>query len=294
MRRLATPALPPLAFLVACLLAGAARAEPALFVARAPGITAFLLGSMHGLKPGTEWRGAAIGRAFDASSECWFEMVLPGPGDPATAMAVMRGIDLERRLPTLLSPADDRRLAARAAALNIPGGAGALDGMKPWLAWTVLEAHGMTATGLDPAYGVDRVLEEDAKAEHKTVVGLETLDEQVGFLADQPQATMLRALHQALAAPPGDWQMLVGLQRLWLAGRIDAVGRILSREGRTAPALFRTLLLDRNKAWARRLAGLRGSGKTILVTVGAGHLAGPGNLRDLLRAQRFSITRVWR
>ena len=272
---------------------GLAWADPALFVARAPGITAYLLGSIHALKPGTEWQTPAIGRALDAATECWFEVVLPKTPGPDAMAIVIRGLDPERRLPTLLGEADHARLETQAAALNLPGGAGMVDAMRPWLAWMVLEAGAMKAAGLDGQAGVDTTLQDQAREAGKPIIGFETLEQQAGFVADQPEPLMVHLLHDLLAHPQDDKADLGRLARIWLAGDIAGVAHIMNAtEQALGPGFADVLLRRRNTAWAERLDGLRGSGKVILVTVGAGHLAGPGNLRDELVRRHFTMERV--
>lgn len=280
--------------LLLLLLPGVARADPALFVARGPAVTVYLLGSIHALKPDTRWEDAAITRAFHDATECWFELVLPK--DPAESVPLLfaRGFDPAHPLPPLLSPSDRRVLQRRVAALHLPGGDTAVDAMRPWMAWMTLMAATMKSEGLEGGNGVDTILQQRAEADGKQVVGLETVGQQIAIFADAPQATGLRLLHDLLAAPAAQVDDgTAGLVRRWQAGDIEAVGRDMNTMARRlGPSLADALLQGRNRAWADRLAGLAGSGKTILVTVGAGHLAGPGNLRDQLRARHFTVERV--
>ena len=60
-------------FLLVATAPTPARADPALWAVRGRAATVYVLGSVHALRPGTEWEGAAIRRAFDAAQECWFE-----------------------------------------------------------------------------------------------------------------------------------------------------------------------------------------------------------------------------
>lgn len=281
-----------LALLILLAWALPARADPALFVARAPGITAYLLGSFHALKPGTEWQTPEIGTAFDAASECWFEAVMPD--NPAAALTlILPGIDPERHLPALLGPADHARLERKAAAIAIPGGIGMVDTMRPWLAFMTLVAAEMKAAGLEGDTGVDTTLQAQAKAAGKPVLGFETLEQQVGFFASQPEPLMLRLMRDELHAPQAARSQLDRLVPIWLKGDLGSVAGQMNATMRAfGPAFADILLYRRNQAWADRLDGMRGSGKTILVTVGAGHLAGPGSLRDELVRRRFTIERV--
>lgn len=279
--------------LLVLLRPGLAHADPALFVARGPAVTVYLLGSIHALKPDTKWEDAAITRAYRDAGECWFELVLPKNPAETVPLLFARGFDPAHPLPPLLSPADRAALHRRVAALDLPGGDAAVDAMRPWMAWMTLMAATMKTNGLDGDSGVDTVLQHRAEVDGKTVVGLETLEQQVAIFADAPQATGLQLLHDILAAPARADDGAAQLVRRWRDGDIEAVGRSMNTVARRlGPSLADALLQGRNRAWADRLAGLAGSGKTVLVTVGAGHLAGPGNLREQLQARHFTIERV--
>ena len=206
---------------------------------------------------------------------------------------LLRGLDPDRHLPALLGPEDHARLETEATALDVPGGIGLLDTMRPWLAFIMLEGAEMKAAGLDGENGVDTTLQHQAENAGKPVLGFETLDEQIGFFIDQPEGVMVKVLHEMLANPQSSKSELDQLTRSWLAGDLPAVARIMNETERAlGPGLADALLLRRNKAWAERLDTLRDSGRVILVTVGAGHLAGPGSLRDELEKRHFTVERV--
>ena len=280
-----------LALLVLLCAPFTAQADPALFIARAPGITAYLLGSIHALKPGTEWQTPEIGTAFDAASECWFETL---PPDPAAALVLLiPGIDSARHLPALLGPADHARLERKATEISTPGGIGMLDAMRPWLAFITLEASELKAAGLDGNSGVDITLQAQAKAAGKPIFGFETVERQISFFANQPEPFMLRLIHDELRAPKAAKADLDRLVPAWLGGDLPTVARQMNATMRAfGPAFADTLLYQRNQAWAVQLDAMRGTDKTILVTVGAGHLAGPGSLRDELSKKGFTVSRV--
>lgn len=127
--------------LLCLLLAWPAWAEPALFVARGPGITAYLLGSLHALKPGTVWESASIHRAFDSAGECWFELVLSDDPVPVTTPILAHAFDPAHRLSTLLTPADQAVLERQVARLHVPGGMTRVNAMRPWWRLAICRAH---------------------------------------------------------------------------------------------------------------------------------------------------------
>lgn len=292
-----TPRLALLCLFAVLSLPGPARADPALFVARAPGITAYLFGSIHALRPGVEWEKPALTRAYRDAAECWFEVILPEADTPVTDDAWSRGIDPSHRLPALLSGAEHARLRSRIAALGIPGGPAAVDRVRPWMAYLLVTLGDARSTGAEARNGVDIVLERRAAKDRKRLVALETPDDQVNVFANQPERLTMRLLHDALAAaPPPPGPGMEALVQHWLAGDLDSVARTMDEAtSKLGPEIADALLARRNRAWGDRLSTLKtakGRPRTILVTVGAGHLAGPDSLVEQLRTHGFTVERI--
>lgn len=64
------------AMVLALTLARPAAADPALYVARAPSVTLYLLGSIHILPPETKWQTPAMEHAIGAADRFWVELIL--------------------------------------------------------------------------------------------------------------------------------------------------------------------------------------------------------------------------
>jgi uncharacterized protein YbaP (TraB family) len=272
---------------------GPAFADPALWVARDADSTMYLFGSVHALAPGMAWRTPAVGRALDESREVWVETT--ELEDPAAIQAAFRayGLDPTRALSSRLSGEEQRALAAALALTGVPPDG--LEPMRPWLAMLVLSTASIAAAGFDPALGPDRTILAEARAAGTPVRGLETVATEVRLLAGMPEATGMVLLRQAVAeAETGGG--IADIARLWLGGDLPGLEALLFGDPDATPAEIRTfhrlLFAERNRAWAevlrRRLDG-RG---TSFVVVGAGHLAGPDSLLELLEAAGVRVDRI--
>ena len=78
----------------------------------------------------------------------------------------------------------------------------------------------------------------------------------------------------------------------WARGDEQAIARTFDREMKSAPGLADALLARRNKAWAAALIQRLARPGTVLVAVGAGHLAGRGSVQELLGKSGYKIERV--
>lgn len=270
--------------------AAPAAAEPALWALKDADSTIYLFGTVHVLKPGTEWRSAKVAAALAESGELVLEVL--GADDAAAVQPLIAryGVDPGASLSAKLSNADRPRLAAAAKSLGLPDGA--MEPMRPWLAALTLAVLPMVQAGYDAKSGVETVLTAEAKAGGKTLGALETLEQQLRFFADMPQAVevdLLSATLDDVAEGPAQLDRMVAA---WAAGDQAALEREFVEETRRDyPHMYRLVVVQRNEDWARQLeAKLQGSGVSF-VAVGAGHLVGPDSVQAQLGKRGLKVER---
>lgn len=279
--------LPALLLLAAASARTPAWADPALWAVHGRAATVYLLGSVHVLRPETAWEGSAIRRAFDAAEECWFET---DTGDEAElqVLVLRNAVGQGRKLSDLLTPEQMAELSAVAGQRE----ARMLDQMRPWFAALFVAVQPLVKAGFDPALGVDQVLKRQAREAGKRVAGIEPAEAQVRMLADLPQdlavKMLLSVLGQAAEGPPAVDRMVAR----WQAGDFEGSTEQTAPMREAAPDLYRRVFTDRNAVFADAVETLAAGSKTALVTVGAGHLAGPDNVRDMLARRGLTVERV--
>lgn len=164
-----------------------------------------------------------------------------------------------------------------------------LEHVQPWLAALTLEQAGIARLGLDPASGVDQQFATRAVADHKPLIGLETLEEQLGLFAHLPLAEQRRYLEGTLDEQDRLADELDALIGAWRAGDAQTLERLMGKEFKDAPELIATLTTERNRKWMRTLTPLLSEEGNYLVVVGALHLVGRDGLVELLRRQGYAV-----
>lgn len=270
--------------------ASPAAAEPALWAIKDADSTIYLFGTVHYLRPGTEWNTPKINRALAASGELILE--LPGEPDAAVINVLIRnlGFDPAKRLSARMPQKDRPRLAAAAKALGLQPQA--LEGMRPWFAAMTLSILPATKAGYDADSGVEQVLTGQAKALGAPIRGFETYEQQFRFLADLPDDVQVDLLSATLDDIDDAVRQLDVIVGAWAAGDTAALEReFVGEMRRDYPETYEVIIAARNRAWADALkTRLAGSGVSF-VAVGAGHLVGPDSVQVELKKRGVEVER---
>lgn len=275
------------------LATGAANAEPGLWIAKGPQATIYLFGTVHVLRKNQNWASPAITRALADSGELWLEVPDPDNSNAAQALVAQLGFDRQRPLSGKLAASDLAHLDAAAKAAGVAEGEIAFEPTRPWLASVMLEQAIIVHAGYEPDSGVERQLLRDASITGKRIRGFETLDQQMHFFADMSPALEVDLLRNTLQDFDQGAIKLNKLVDAWLRGDEETIAQIMVDDiKRPFPALYRTILVQRNEAWAAALATmLKGSGVKF-VAVGAAHLAGTDSVQIALEHRGIHVERI--
>lgn len=264
------------------LLCGNALAHPVLWQAKIGNSTVYLFGTVHLLPSDTQWRFPALDQALAQSQTLYIELT---DDDQAsiTPLILRYGLDAAHPLSTQLSQRDNIALNKAAQIAGLPGGAQALEPMKPWLAALTLSVAPLMKAGLDPSQGVDKQLKMQMTAAGKPVYGLETAEQQIQFLANLSSPMQLAFLRDTLRDVDKDTAELLSLINAWKQGDVAAIAKLENDELKTGePELYQRLLVERNENWAAKIKDMMRRPGTIFIAVGAAHLAGPDSVQAQL------------
>jgi uncharacterized protein YbaP (TraB family) len=280
-----------LAVVALCLASLPALAHPALWAVKDADTTIYLFGTVHLLPNDTGWRYPALEQALSESGTLYIELTDDSPAN-MTALVLRHGMDVSHPLNTQLNHSEMLRLANAANKAGVPGGVQTLNLMRPWLAALTIVTAPLLKAGLDPKHGVDKQLKSQMTKAGKRVLGLETAEQQIGFLADMPQSVQLAMLRSTLHDFDHASIQLTQLIDAWKAGDVAAIARLEDEQmHQKEPMLYQRLLVQRNQNWAAKIGDLLGHEKgSIFIAVGAAHLAGPDSVQAQL--QKLGIVPV--
>jgi uncharacterized protein YbaP (TraB family) len=267
--------------LVVVVGASPVLAEPALWAIKDKDSTIYLFGTVHVLKPATQWRSPRIAKAFQDADDVVMEIEQPEDAATTRALMLKYGVDQTAPLSSKLKPESYAKLQAAAQGMGFPPQA--LEPMRPWLAALTVSLTPLLRAGYDPESGVEKLLTNQAKAEGKPISAFETMEQQVKFFADMTPAQETQLLESTLDEIDDGPAKIDALVAAWAAGDQAELKRQMVDEMQSDyPDVYKLLLVDRNRDWAKQLkTKLAGSGVSF-VAVGAGHLTGPDSLQAQL------------
>ena len=267
-------------------------ASPALWKVADSDTTIYLFGTIHLLPPGTQWRSPAFERAATGADTLVVESVFDEK-HPETALSALFKLAMTPGLPPLSAriPAGNKAALDKAIAKSgIP--AQALDRMETWAAAFLLLSVQFKDLGLDPESGVESTLKKQFEDASKPIGQLETNAEQLGFLdtlSEESQRSFLLAVVEDASSMKDEFdQMLTA----WTSGNVKEIARSFNSDLANAPELKDHLLVRRNANWAKWVRGRLAQPGTVLVAVGAGHLAGDQSVVSFLKKDGIKVTRI--
>jgi uncharacterized protein YbaP (TraB family) len=275
------------------MIAGSARAEPAMWRYADADTQVTLLGSIHALPPGVAWRGPRVDAAIAEADLVLFEM-RPDPSPEASRaaselMAQLGRATDGRSLSGRLSPAGRARLARHAAKTGLPPAT--LEASLPWYAAFQLEWAGGRRDGGRTELGVEKLVFNALRPDQRTDA-LEEPADVVQVLSGYPEAEQVRMLEGVLEAMDQPERMRDSartLERAWASGDLSPIISETAKLRAASPTVHDRLVVERNRRWVNRLQALLERPGKVLVVVGAGHLVGKAGLPSLLRARGIEV-----
>lgn len=249
-----------------------------------------LFGSLHLAGRGIRWKSRVVDEAIFRAQTLWVETERPESADDFDAEVAVAGSDPNRALAARLGAADAGRLDALARRLGIR--ADRLAGMKPWAAAALLIEASTRSAGLS-TNGIEVELLRHGQTVGTPVSGLEKAEAPLRVFASLAEEDGLTLLRRTIADLESGSPQHARLATAW--GRADeaAIETIGIGEMRAASeALYRRLIVERNRSWVDKLELLMLGKGDHFVSVGILHLVGPDRLQDMMAARGYRVERI--
>lgn len=285
----------------------AAPAAPAkglpMWVIKDADSTIYLTGTVHALPPDLVWTHPRLEAAVKDADELWLEV--PMKSDQAAMMAEMMPLTMKymlnpgKPLSSLLTPEEKTQLITALERSKLPPAtAQGLEMMKPWVATTMIGVGPLLAGGYQADAGVDVNILKWAEEQGDAIKGFETMEEQMEIIGGGTEEEQLAGLRAAISAPAEKTEEMLKKSEeafeSWAVGDTDKTEALFSEVSAddTAGVSLDRILYDRNANWANQIEKLLKEDLGVsFIAVGAGHLMGPKNLRDLLKAKGIEAVR---
>lgn len=249
----------------------------------------WIIGTIHALPPGTQWRRAPIDAAMASADRLIMEI-----GEPIDSSIAGKALARMAMTPGLPPPSARLDRSGRAALLAAYRKLGLNDAQfqneESWAVALQISALAMQKAGADAGDGVEPQLR--VRMPGKPVAGLETIDSQFAIfdaLPDRAQRRLLAEVAQEAATAHNDNADTLAL---WLKGDAQGLAQLANSDFLADPTLHEALLTARNRAWTGQIDALLRHGARPFIAVGAAHVAGPDSLPEMLRARGWTVTPV--
>jgi uncharacterized protein YbaP (TraB family) len=245
--------------------------------------TVYVLGSIHVLRPSDYPLAPAVLNAYKDANSIFMEVNLAelDPQRMQTELLASARLPEGKTLPGIMGDARYKRAQVLAQEVGID--IGIFDAFAPWFAAEAISQLQLLQLGFQPKSGVEMFFLERARADGKSVAGLETVHDQIALfdaLSMEEQADYLvSSLEEAHDLP----HEVAAMVHAWASGDMQWFADQLKAEIGRDPVLYDSVLVARNRKWVPKIEALLNDDKNYLVIVGTAHLVGQGSVIALLK-----------
>jgi uncharacterized protein len=267
-------------------------AHPALWEVSDADTTIYLFGTIHLLPEHLQWRTARFDQALNSAQQLVVETIVDQQ-HPESLQAAEFTLGFKQGLPPItqrVPPAKVPMLRAAIAKTGVPEKY--FDQMKTWLAAIQLLGVQFRTMGLKGSDGPEEILRQQFLTDSKPIGQLETNAEQFSYFDRLPEKAQRALLDGAIEPQTGMDKEYDGMLASWSRGNVKEIANTFNHELADSPDLKQALLEQRNANWAKWIEQRMKQPGTIMVAVGAGHLAGSDSVIALLQRDGYRVQRV--
>lgn len=272
--------------------AAARSSGPALWQIKDKDTTVYLFGTIHLLPQNSRWRTPKFDQAVQGSQSLVVETLIDA-SNPKELQGLMSAMGFSSGLPPIASRVDPSKRALLEASIAKSGVPRQMfDRMESWAAAFTLLSVQFQTIGVEGEQGVESVLRKSFSDAGKQVGQLETNAEQLSFFDRLPEAAQRMLLEGAIENPTEARGKFGGMLKSWLEGDVNAIGKTFNQDLSSSPELRAALLTRRNYNWSQWIERRMAQPGTVMVAVGAGHLAGQESVQRFLESRGYKVKRL--
>ena len=269
-----------------------ARADTSVWSVRSGDNVIYLGGTVHLLRPADYPLPGEFEEAYQASSELYFETDIASMSDLSVQAQMLQQLTYgdDKSLSSILSDEAYAALSIYTATAGLP--IAMLNKFKPGLLISTLQILVFQSMGFTPQ-GVDAFFHTRAVGDGKAEGQLETVQEQIGFIAAMGEGNESEFILLSLKDLAETGDVMEGMIGAWRSGDAEGLSELFVEDMKVeAPALYDTLLLQRNLKWVPQIDSMLQDADTEFFLVGAAHIVGENGLLDLLSQKGYEINQL--
>ena len=254
--------------------------------------TLYLAGTIHMLRTQDYPLPEQFDRVYKSSDSLIFETDIGQLKDPLTQSRIQRALVYSDgdSLKQHISDPLYQRLVQRWQEAGLPPML--LRFIKPGGVVMTLTMAELNKIGVDTV-GIDEHFHQLAIRDRKPVKGLESIDTQISYLAGMGQGNEEAFLEQTFTELEQSREFMNELIAAWRQGDRAELEKLVVKDMQEQfPALYQSLLVERNRSWLPQIETMLQDQSIELVLVGAGHLVGEDGLLQQLKDQGYGVEQV--
>ena len=254
--------------------------------------TVYLGGTVHLLRPEDYPLPEEFDQAYEGSSELFLETDISSMDDLSVQTQMLQQLTYSdgRTLKDVLDTEAYAALDTYTARVGMP--LKMLEQLKPGMIVSTLQVLEFQRMGFTPQ-GVDAFFNTQALTDGKSVSALETLDEQISFLAAMGEGNESEFIMMSLEDLDSTANLMGEMIGAWRAGDSEALRTLFVDDMlERAPGVYDSLLRQRNLRWIPQIEAMFDDPEIEFVLVGAAHLVGADGIVELLRARGYVVAKL--
>ena len=277
---------------IVLMLSNNVSADTSVWEVKFDSNTVYLGGTVHLLRPSDYPLPEEYEQAYQASSKIYLETDLSSMNELSVQTKMLEQLTYQnaRSLKTVLNEEAYTALSDYMVEIGMP--LMMIENFKPGMVISTLQVMEFQRNGFTPQ-GVDVYFNNRAIEDAKTLGQLESIQEQIGFLASMGEGNESEFILLSIRDLEETTEIMNDMIAAWRTGNNDQLAAMFVTEMQNeAPDLYDTLLRQRNLNWFPQIEQMLSDSVTEFVLVGAAHLVGPDGLLWLLSREGYQVRQL--